>query len=299
MKKSFILSLALIFILICCGEKDQSKTKNETMLEGETTMLVDETLKPIIEDQIQIFHDRYDARININAKSESEVIQALINDSAQIAILSRSLTEKEINFFKNKKIVPKIKPIANDAIVLISKKNTIDTLITLDKLVNLVKGLPSSEYKGIVFDNPNSSTVRYLLDLSKSNELPKERVFSFKTNDEVIKYVAENEGIIGVVGLNHIYNPSVNIQEYINKINVLSVKSNQNNNYYSPTQNNLAEGNYPLARELYIVNCQGFPGIGMGFTSFVSSDVGQRIILKSGLVPLNFPPRKIIINQKK
>jgi hypothetical protein len=27
----------------------------------------------------------------------------------------------------------------------------------------------------------------------------------------------------------------------------------------------IAEGKYPLARDLYIVNCQGYSGLGMGF----------------------------------
>jgi hypothetical protein len=35
-------------------------------------------------------------------------------------------------------------------------------------------------------------------------------------------------------------------------------------------QNNIAEGTYPLARDLYIINCQGYSGLGMGFPSFVA-----------------------------
>jgi phosphate transport system substrate-binding protein len=42
-----------------------------------------------------------------------------------------------------------------------------------------------------------------------------------------------------------------------------------------PSQNNLAEGTYPLARDLYIINCQGYSGLGMGFASFVAGDIGQ------------------------
>jgi phosphate transport system substrate-binding protein len=68
------------------------------MTEGSTTFLVDETLTPIIESQIQIFEDRYTAKILIQPKSESEVIQALVKDSARIAILSRSLTKERTQY---------------------------------------------------------------------------------------------------------------------------------------------------------------------------------------------------------
>ena len=82
------------------------------------------------------------------------------------------------------------------------------------------------------------------------------------------------------------------------KVNVLSVKGVSGKNYYAPTQNNIAEGKYPLARDLYIINGQGYSGLGMGFASFVAGDIGQRIILKSGLLPVRVPGRKIIIRNK-
>jgi phosphate transport system substrate-binding protein len=94
------------------------------------------------------------------------------------------------------------------------------------------------------------------------------------------------------------------MQKFVDNVNVLSIKSKTDNNFYAPSQNNIAEGKYPLARDLYIINAQGYSGLGMGFGSFVAGDIGQRIILKSGLLPVRVPGRKIyirneIINEKK
>jgi phosphate transport system substrate-binding protein len=36
----------------------------------------------------------------------------------------------------------------------------------------------------------------------------------------------------------------------------------------------------------------------MGFASFVAGDIGQRIILKSGLLPVRIPGRRINIRNK-
>jgi len=281
-----------------CAKKGESKSENDTMLEGTTTILVDETLKPIIEDEVQIFESRYDAKINIVAKSEAEVIQSLVNNKARIAILSRTLSNEELNFFEKKKISPKIRVFAKDAIALIANKNNKDTLIALQDVIDFIQKKNQSKIKGLVFDNPNSSTTRYFRGLIGNKNLPNEGIFSFNTNDEVIKYVSQNDGIIGVVGINTIFEPIPSMQQYVNKIDVLDVKNINNTNYFSPTQNNIAEGTYPLARDLYIVNCQGYSGLGMGFTSFVTSDVGQRIVLKSGLVPAKYPSRKILIRKE-
>ena len=114
----------------------------------------------------------------------------------------------------------------------------------------------------------------------------------------MIKYVAQNNGIIGVVGINTIFEPIQSIQQHLDNINVLDVKNIKGTTYFSPTQNNIAEGTYPLARDLYIINGQGYSGLGMGFASFVAGDIGQRIILKSGLMPVRVPGRKIIIRNK-
>ena len=63
------------------------------------------------------------------------------------------------------------------------------------------------------------------------------------------------------------------------------------------------EGLYPLKRPIYLLNYQGKNGLGMGFASFVAGDIGQRIILKSGLLPVRIPSRELnvrkeIINNK-
>ncbi len=281
----------LIFLVVTCKKSETQ----QTMLEGNTTMLVDQTLKPILEDQVQVFESQYDAKITIDAKSETEVMQTLVKNGSGLAILSRTLSKEEIDYFNKKKIFPKITPFAKDGIALIVNKNTKDTLITLKQLTDLMKGNKQSSFKGLVFDNPNSSTARYFCTLAGVKSLPAEGVFSFKTNEEVIQYVAQNNGMIGVIGINYIFEPSNEVSENLDKINVLNVLNATDNQYYSPTQNDIAAGQYPLARDLFVINAQGITGLGKGFAVFVTSETGQRIILKSGLVPIKFPSRKIRI----
>ena len=295
--KIFILGFLCLF-LVMCNKSDQSKNSDETILKGTATILVDETLTPIIEDQVAIFESKYDAKIKIVSKSEAELIVSLFQNKTGIAILSRNLTLNENKIFEQKKITPKITKFAVDAITFISNNSTNDTLIDLKSVIDFMQGKKSTRIKGLVFDNPNSSTVRYMNELSGIDGLPKEGVYSFKTNQEVIRFVAQNDGMIGVVGLNWLTQPMPKMQEFVDKVNVLSVKGINNSNYYTPSQNNIAEGKYPLARDLFIINVQGYTGLGMGFASFVAGDIGQRIILKSGLLPDKIPGRKIKIRNQ-
>ena len=285
------------FLFVMCNQQEKKNTNKESILKGTATILVDETLTPIIEDQVAVFESKYDAKINIVSKSESEVVISLFKEKSGIAVLSRNLTIEENKIFEQKKITPKITKFATDAIALISNKAHKDTLIDLKNVVEFMQGKQNSSIKGLVFDNPNSSTVRYMNDLAGIKEIPQKGVFSFKTNQEVIKFVAQNEGMIGVVGVNWLSQPLPEMLKYVDMVNVLGVKSLSGGNYYNPSQNNIAEGKYPLARDLFIINGQGYTGLGMGFASFVAGDIGQRIILKSGLLPVRIPGRKIMIRK--
>ena len=288
------LLLTLLFVF-SCQKKEANK---DTITEGKATLYVDESILPIVEDEQAVFEAEYAAKLHLVPQSEKEIMNAMVNDTAKMAILTRELTSLEAKAFEAKKIIPKIIPIANDAIAFIRNKTSKDTLVDLQDIIDFINGKPVPSIKGLVFDNANSSTVRYMNNLAGCTIEKQKNIYSFKTNQDVIKYVADNDGMIGVVGMNWIYQPPLELEETVAKVNILGVKSIKGTEYVVPTQDNLAAGKYPLARRLYMINCQGYSGLGMGFTSFIGSERGQRIILKSGLVPERFPTRKIVIRNK-
>jgi phosphate transport system substrate-binding protein len=87
----------------------------------------------------------------------------------------------------------------------------------------------------------------------------------------------------------------------LKKIKVVAVGHKNNptepDTYYQPFQGYLAAGTYPLRRDLYIVSREARAGLGTGFASFVAGDKGQRIFLKSGLVPATMPVRLVNIRE--
>ena len=289
MYKLFLSSVLLVLISIGCKKANDSA---ETIIKGSTTIVVDESILPIVEDEVAVFENKYNAKITLVPQSEAECINSLTSGKVSIAILTRKLSEIEAKVFRQKKIQPRETAFATDGIALIRNKNTTDSLLALSSVIDFLKQKPSA-IKGLVFDNPNSSTVTYFKNLAQLNAMPTKNVFSFNTNNQVIKYVAENDGMVGIIGLNWLMQPTAEVESLIGKITILKIKDNSKQNYYYPTQDNIAGQDYPLARDLYIVNCQGGEGLGMGFASFLAGQIGQRIVLKSGLVPKIMPGRNI------
>lgn len=288
-----------VFIFFNCKKNEDVSTNEETILKGKTTIFVDETILPIVEDQVMVFESKYDAKITVVPKSESEVLNNLFYKKVQIVVIARDLTKKELNIFEQRKIVPKITKFAIDGIAFVSNKSSNDTLIALKDVIGFMKGERNSKIKGLVFDNPNSSTIDYMNKLSGLNNLPDKDVYTVKTNNEVLDFVSKNNGMIGIVGVNWLSQPNKAMEPVIKNLNVLSVKGLTKDGFYAPSQSNLGLGKYPLLRDLYIVNCQGYSGLGMGFASFISSDIGQRIVLKSGLLPYVIPGRNLNIIRSK
>lgn len=286
-------------VLACKENVDQKKI--ETILTGQIDLYVDETVQSLVEGQVDVFQNQYDATIDVTAKSESEIVNDLLTGKTNMAVLTRRLTPDEENYFVNKKIVPRISHFASDAVVFIRNKNSNDSLLDLQEVYNLLKGA-KTQIQSLVFDNPNSSVVTYMNRWASVPNGKKENVFTLKSTKEVLEYVANNETAIGVIGLDAVAEPYPELQSLVDNVRVLAVKDVKtgkgDNSYYKPTQDNLGKGLYPLKRSIYVLNYQGSAGLGTGFASFVVGDIGQRIVLKSNLLPITIPDRNMNIRKK-
>lgn len=297
----------VLFLTSCKDDKtvnENVKEIEETFTTGYTTIYVDNSVMPIVEDELAVFQSRYE-RVQIKQvnKPQDDVIAALLSDSTEVAVMSRKLTEKEEQRFKDNNVEPEVTAFAVDAIAFITKETSKDSIIKLEEVYKVLKGDTSTNIKSLVFDNAKSSVLKYLLDKAEVKTVPKEKVYAFKTNKEVLKYVNENEGAIGVIGVNWLVQPPAEVKTYIDSIKVLAV-NNANaekeieKGYFKPSQSNIAAGLYPLTRTLYVLNYQGKDGLGTGFAIYTSAEDGQRIVLKSGLVPVTTPTRDIEIRNE-
>jgi len=292
---------ATALLVGCKDEKTGSITNpTETMLAGTTTFQVDNTIQPIVEDVLAVFGSIYNkANITQINRSESDIVNALLRDSASVVILTRQLTESEEAHFLNKKIKPRVTPFAKDALALVTSKSSTDSIVNLEEVYKVMRGKVSTSVKQLVFDKPSSSTVRYIMQQAGVKQLPITGVYSLKSTEEVIKFVHDNTGAIGVIGVNWLVQPPQEVGKYVENIKVLGVNNTNDvkgaKKYYKPSQSDIATGLYPLTRTLYVLNYEGRDGLGTGFANYVSAPDGQRIILKSGLLPVTIPPREIEI----
>ena len=298
LKIFFVSVLAAVAVISCKTDKNGQEEISETLTAGRTTIMVDNTIQPAVEDVLDVFHSVYDrAHVTQVNATETDLVNALLSDSVSVVVMPRLLTEKESTYFKQRSIEPHITPFATDAIAFITNKTSKDTVVDLEEVLKVLKGQSSDKIKKLIFDNPNSSTVQQLLKLAGVKQVPSQNVYSLKTNDEVIRYVHDTPGTIGIVGVNWLSEPTQKMAKFVSGVTVLAVDNVKIDKgvkkYYKPTQSNLATGSYPLTRKLYVLNYSNRDGLGMGFATYIGAFEGQRIILKSGLLPVELPSREV------
>lgn len=273
----------------------------EDILIGELNVVVDETVLPLIKEQEEVFLSAYpNTKLNIIAKPELLAVRELLSKTAGVAILARELNEMEYDYFKKRSITPRVFPVWTDAIVVVANTKQPDTTVTISYLVQAMKG-ESVDQRKIVFDNLNSSTFRHLKELGKLEKVSANFVEGQESSEKVLEAVANDPNKLGILGFN-MYLDLITSFRAKDDIRILSVKNtvgdSADNIYYQPNQSTIAAEQYPLRRVFYVQNYQPNLGLGIGFSAFLTGDRGQRIVLKSGLVPADMPGRDIIIRDE-
>lgn len=312
MKLYIALVAALSVLLSGCGNKPD-RGEDDTLTSGTIKIAVDETFRPIMEEELQVFHALTpDATVHPVYCSEVEAMKLLLADSVRLAVTTRQLTDQETAYFNEKKFFPVSVKLATDGLALIVNKQNTDSLITVDRFREILTGKvtdwkqlnPASRQgkQELVFDNPNSSTVHYVLDSICGGEPLSKNVKALKTNAEVISYVAKTPAALGVIGVNWIGNPAdstrLSFNDAIRIMAVSRADSATVENSFKPFQAYLALNRYPLTRNVYILLNDPKSGLPSGLTSFLTDFRGQRIILKSGLVPATAAVRIVDVKEE-
>jgi phosphate transport system substrate-binding protein len=311
MKKLFhILLTAGLFS--SCGT-DLKKPYSDTPTSGIVNIAGDETLQPLLDANKDTFMGLYRyATLNVSTKPESECFKDLLNDSVKVILATRKLTAAEESVFKSKNLIPVTTRVAIDALAIIVNRENPDSLLEVEQLRSILQGKISS-WKTIneksslgdltfVFDHSASSTVRFLSDslMNGSRSFPP-YCFAAKSNPAVIDYVEKNKNAIGVIGVNWISDKDdPKMLSFSNRIRVVWLSNVPDpiypDNYFGPFQAYLFTGEYPLKREVYMINREGRNGLGTGFVSFVAGEQGQRIVRLAGLLPSSPYTRDIKLN---
>ena len=290
----FILSVLLIQ---SCGNSPSS-TSEKSKYEY-AKIVIDDSFQKLIKTSIDTYESQYPkAKFIPKYDSEDKAIELLINDKkVKSIVISRELSKKEIYILKTKNIEVRSNKIATDGIAIIVHPSNTDSVFTVNELKEILLGRKSTWKNGnkiqVVFDKPYSANFNYLKKLCNNGPI-ENNVTALKSNEEVIKFIKENPNSLGVIGVNWISDQhDFDTKYFLNGIRVASISKNKNSNAFQPYAGVLYTKEYPITRDIWMINYAPRSSVNSSFINFMLREPGQLIVQQSSLVPANAPIRLI------
>ena len=305
---SYIPLFGLSLLLASCGSMGKKGT-NETPTRGNIRILADESFKPLIETEVFTFTHLYTgAKIKPIYKPEYDVINDFMNDSVKVIVTSKKLSDYQIQYLRDTLVIARTTTYAYDALALITNRENKDSLLKYNNVKDIFLGkirrwkeVNEKSKLGdihVIFDNNKSGNIRYFKELFEIKDSLSKNFYAVNNNAEVLNYVSRNPDALGIISVNWISDKDDSLtMSFIKKVNVVAVSQQYINDgsYYRPYQGFIYDKSYPFVREIYLISRETFSGLGSGFVNWATAEQGQRIVLKSGLVPATMPIRLVQI----
>lgn len=301
---------------MCAGVSSCMKyeKKANSSTTGTTTMVCDASFQNIMQQEIDVFEYQYpEAHILARYEPQSVAIDSLMSLNTKTVVIARDLTDAERRALKAKRKAVKSAKIAVDAVALIVNKENPIEMLTVREVGDILAGR-SSQWNdlepsklgeiAVIFDDKGSSLVNYMRDsLLNGGELGP-NVYAQGSVPKVFEAVKKNRNAIGVLGVSWITSDMSgadispdSVAESIlsdapvigatltDDIKVLKIRRNDEVTAYKPYQQNIFDGTYPLFRQIYMITTGVSGSLASGFYSFVTGETGQKIIMKTGILP--------------
>ena len=274
--------LLLPFLMSC--------TKQENM-EGPTigtaNIVADESIKYIIEQEENIFERTYQyAHVNIAYLPEVDMFEQFMTDSSRVILTTRRLTDEEVKFFEQKKSFLLQTAYATSALAFLVSKNAPDTAFTYEEMITMFK--EDQNGKLFVIENAKSGISHDIMQMIDADTLPK-HFYALNSKQEVIDYLFTHENAIGIVDWSDISDSdNQEAKVLLSSTEIVGISrpvDSLQQGFVKPYQYHLQDRIYPFTRDLYIITRTGRTDVARGFAAFLGGEIGQKIILKAGLLP--------------
>lgn len=296
-------------LLLCCLTLfgcEQGPQSTETQTSGRIVVTGSDGAAKMMRRQAQRFMALYPkAEVIVSGGGTTAGIIALNEGRARIAVVSRDLTPEEDSIISLNGGKAKVYKIAHDGLAVIVNAGNPVKQLTFDQLASIFSGRVgrwsvAGGSLGILVaaPAPNLGAREYFQKTVLRDKGWAAKAYPCSSNAQIAEMVARYPGAVGLVPMSYLYRDwDVWPPEREKGIKAVAVGLVRESGFVLPHQGTVNDGSYPLTHPLYLcVNQtleQTFTGgsysLAHGFITFVSSNEGQQIIAKQGLVPATVP----------
>jgi len=290
-REKFLWSLFIFFVAIAagCNGTGPGGHPQESTSRGTIHISVDESFRPVIDSQVQVFESLHpDAHIIVHYKPEAECLKDLNNDSIRMVVVTRGLDREEQQVMKQRLgYNASFGVVAFDAVAVITNNAAPDSLFGMGEIRSIAKGVSGLKYKMLLDGTNATSTVRFVRDSLLQGDSLSANIVGAQGSEAVIDYVSKNKDAIGLIGVSWVGNKNdPQVLSFLEKVKIAGIECRGcDGTYVKPYQANIAGGRYPMVRPLYYILKENYDGLGSGFSNFLIYEKGQLIFQRAYLLP--------------
>jgi phosphate transport system substrate-binding protein len=291
--KQLAIIIGLLIIAAATGYWWITSSNQNTQIQqkGSDTLLV------LAQNWAEIYMENHPkTEIVVSGGGSGTGISALINKQIDIADASRQIKQKEIDAAKDVNVNPIEWKVALDGIsIIVNTKNPLNELNYAQ-----IKGIYNGDITnwseidgedGVVIAYGRQSTsgtyVYFNEEVLDEDDYRADKQ-QLAGNSEIVEAIINDPNGIGYVGVAY-------AEARKNELKIVSVKKADTDTAYQPTSENIAKGDYPISRYLYIYTDDIPEGAIADYIKFILSNEGQDIVDNVGYIKL---PNSIISEQQ-
>jgi len=279
--KLVIITVVILLLAILFASSGSTRTKIKQ--KGSDTML--EIAQIWAEEYVKVNDN---VTLSVSGGGSGTGIAQMINGQIDIADASRPIKEYEIAIAQTQGIVPVEFRTCLDGIAVITNNNINISEISFIQLRGIYNGtiknwneLGGPNLKITVYGRQsNSGTYVFFQEHVLDNDDYRTDMQPLNGNSQIVDAVAGDDEGIGYVGVAYAENRA-------SELNILKVKEDENASPFLPTMENIATGDYPISRYLYIYTNDNPTGEIAQYVRWILDESGgQKVAEDLGFIPL-------------
>lgn len=272
MKGSIIMISLMLFLTSCTSLNGAG----DLVIKGSTTVL------PIVQAAAEAYTQLHqDLRVSVSGGGSGEGIKAVLDGTAQIATSSREVKPSESALAAQQNVSLVSKAIAIDCVVPVVHSQNLVKDLTIAQLKSIYTGKirtwreVGGEDKPIIVVSRDTSSGTYEVwqELVLDRERVTPKALMQASNGAVVQLVSKNRYALGYISLGY-GNPDLTL------LKLAGIQA---------TAETVADGTYPIARNLYVLTKGEPKGQIKDFLDFLVGPQGQTIVNLTGFLPLIEP----------
>ncbi len=260
--------------------------------EGETIKLIGSTtVLPIATAWAKAYAEvAPDVSVNVAGGGSGSGIEALINGTADIGDASRAIKDSEMERARAAGVEPVEHVIAYDGIAAVVHPSNPASQLTLQQLSDIYSG-QVTQWSEVGVDGVGEITVvgrdassgtygsweELVVQAEDDTREYTVAMLQMQSNETVRSTVASTPGAIGYIGLGY-------LDDTVRTVPVVPLDGGD---AVAPTEATVADGSYPISRELYMYTRGRPTGIIRAFLDWGMSEAGQKLVAEEGFVPVD------------